>query len=178
MLLAGNKADLADPEAQHDDNANLIDEHGSLDSKRSSYVSGSLSSSKGLGLGLGAQQRATIAPDGREVSEAMASTWASENRVPVSVEVSALSGDNVDEVFNRLARMILTKIELGEIDPDDPMSGIQYGDAAYYGYDDGSSIKSGLTADGYSSVRRRKKRGPLGEWSDVFKVGGGRGGCC
>ncbi len=31
-------------------------------------------------------------------------------------------------MFGRLARMILTKIELGEIDPDDPMSGIQYGD--------------------------------------------------
>jgi Ras-related protein Rab-4B len=57
------------------------------------------------------------------------------------VEVSALNGDNVEELFNRLARMILTKIELGEIDPDDPASGIQYGDL---GWDDGGSMKSGL----------------------------------
>lgn len=182
VLLAGNKADLADPDAQ--DGSHMPDDPGSIPS---SFVSESLNSNKGLGLGLGlgAQQRATIAPDGREVSGQTAAMWASDHGVPVSVEVSALSGDNVDELFNRLARMILTKIELGEIDPDDPMSGIQYGDAAYYGLDDGSSIKSGTTADGYGSVRKRRKKGPLREWGDVFKVGGSSGsgssrsgGCC
>ncbi|TVY68916.1 GTP-binding protein ypt4, partial [Lachnellula suecica] len=127
-ILVGNKLDLAETE-------NLIDVTGttpsSISSKGSAYPfpgAGSVNSGTSAGLGLGSQLRATIAPDGREVSAEEASKWASTNNVPVSVEVSALSGENVDEVFGRLARMILTKIELGEIDPDDPMSGIQYGD--------------------------------------------------
>jgi len=70
-----------------------------------------VNSTTSTSLGLGAQLRATVAPDGREVSAEEASKWASSNNVPVSVEVSALSGDNVEEVFNRLARMILTKID-------------------------------------------------------------------
>ncbi|KAJ4419558.1 hypothetical protein N0V82_004861, partial [Gnomoniopsis sp. IMI 355080] len=96
------------------------------------------------GGGGGTSQRATIAPDGREVTAGEASRWASSVNVPVTMEVSAFSGEGVDEVFARLARMILTKIELGEIDPDDPMSGIQYGDAGgmwHSGASDGASIK-------------------------------------
>lgn len=120
---------------------------------------------------------------GRAVAASTAANWASQNRIPASVEVSALSGEGVDEVFNKLARTILTKIELGEIDPDDPMSGIQYGDADYYRYDDASSMKSGgLTADGYGSTRRQRNKG---RWGDVFRVGrprssagGGGGKCC
>lgn len=143
-------------------------------------------------MGLGSQLRATVAPDGREVSAAEASNWASSSLIPVSVEVSALSGENVDEIFNRLARMILTKIELGEIDPDDPMSGIQYGDG-YGGFDggDGASVKSGMTIED-GAMRRRKKKpgwgvggGTLGgmrEWEEVFTLSGGSrrrgGGCC
>jgi hypothetical protein len=109
----------------------------------------------------------------------------------VSVEVSALSGENVEEVFNRLARMILTKIELGEIDPDDPMSGIQYGDGGWTGDGDGSSVKSGMTADSAGMRKRRKAKkgwglggGTLGgmrEWEEVFTLSGSRrrnGGCC
>ncbi|KAF4611343.1 hypothetical protein G7Y89_g15669 [Cudoniella acicularis] len=126
LILVGNKADLAD-------NGNLIDTSlppptpSSVSSKSSNSNfpfngNGSVgSTTSGMGMGLGAQLRATIA-DGREVTTEEASKWASSNNVPVSVEVSALSGENVDEVFGRLARMILTKIELGEIDPDDPMS--------------------------------------------------------
>ncbi len=114
-----------------------------------------------------------MAPDGRDVSAVEASNWASSSNIPVSVEVSALSGENVEEVFNRLARMILTKIELGEIDPDDPMSGIQYG----------------------TGTRRRKPRSRVGwggfgggtlggmrEWEEVFQLSGSNrrrgGGCC
>jgi len=172
VLLAGNKMDLVEPS----DAPSLIEEEASsLPSTRSST----------LGVGLGSQQRATVSPAGRTVPPLIAAQWASQNRIATNAEVSALSGDGVDEIFNKLARTILTKIELGEIDPDDPMSGIQYGDAGYYRYDDGSSIKSGLTADGYSSVKRRRKRGGLREWGDVFRVGkpgvsGGSGGgaCC
>ena len=164
VVLAGNKADLADPNAASD----LLDEPSSLPPTNSTST---------LGPSLGSQQQATNSEAGRAVQQSTAANWASQNRVPACIEVSALSGDGVDEVFNKLARTILTKIELGEIDPDDPMSGIQYGDADYYRYDDGSSMKSGLTADAYGSTRR-KRRGT--GWGDVFRVGRprSRGGCC
>lgn len=185
VVLAGNKADLVeDPglaaEVQGQGSGqtpgSLLDEDtfGSLPSR-----SGTLAATS-----LGSQQRATMSSAGRGVSSSVAGNWASQNRIPAAMEVSALSGENVEEAFNKLARIILTKIELGEIDPDDPMSGIQYGDADYYRYDDGgSSIKSGgLTSDGYgASMRRRRKKGG---WANVFKVGrpsssgGGGGKCC
>ncbi|KAK3080612.1 hypothetical protein LTS18_014759, partial [Coniosporium uncinatum] len=152
-LLAGNKADLADG-SQPDPapspsiaSSSFVPE--SFDSRRSGGMPpsshGSISSNKGLGLGLGSQQTASIAPEGREVPAEIASHWASANNIPVSVEVSAYTGENVDEVFARLARMILTRIELGEIDPDDPRSGIQYGDA--WSGADGGSVKSGMTVE-------------------------------
>jgi hypothetical protein len=199
IMLVGNKVDLAD-------NGTLIDTSSSLppttpssvSSKSSSFPftpgGGSVPSSSGTAnasLGLGSQLRATVAPDGREVSTSEASNWASASSIPVSVEVSALSGENVDEIFGRLARMILTKIELGEIDPDDPMSGIQYGDA--YGGEggDGASVKSGMTVEDGNVPRRRRKKtgwgvggGTLGgmrEWEEVFTLSGSRrrgGGCC
>lgn len=122
------------------------------------------------------------------------SRWASSNKIPVSVEVSAYNGAGVEELFSRLARMILTKIELGEIDPDDPASGIQYGDAGWGG-EDGVSVKSGgttITEEGGLGRRRRKGgRGRAGtggwaggmrEWEAVFRLDGSgrrrRGGCC
>ncbi|KAJ4292648.1 hypothetical protein N0V90_009311 [Kalmusia sp. IMI 367209] len=113
-----------------------------------------------------AEGGATYAPDGREVPFDAASRWAGTNGIPVAVEVSALSGENVDELFNRLARMILTKIELGEIDPDDPQSGIQYGDIGGWGLDDGGSVRSG---------RERGRRGQLREWEEVFRLSGSSG---
>lgn len=158
------------------------------------------------GSGSGAamhEQRATIAPDGREVTAGEASRWASSVNVPVTMEVSALNGDGVDEVFARLARMILTKIELGEIDPDDPMSGIQYGDAGGLWHSsgasaDGASVKSGLTTTdeggGVGGAGRRrtgrghgKSRGQwaanvggMREWEEVFTLSNRRSrrGCC
>ncbi|KAL2060084.1 hypothetical protein VTL71DRAFT_9906 [Oculimacula yallundae] len=210
LLLAGNKADLADSGTLIDVGSSSLPPPtpSSVSSKASSFPftsGGSVTSNTGAGsgsasttLGLGTQLRATIAPDGREVSLEEASKWASSNSVPVSVEVSALNGDNVDEIFNRLARMILTKIELGEIDPDDPMSGIQYGDAdgagSWQGDGDGASVKSGATGD--EGARRRRggkgKRGSgwgigggtlggMREWEEVFTLSGGRRrnrGCC
>lgn len=166
VLVAGNKVDVADSNPP----PNLLDDPGSLSSNPSSY----------FGPSLGSQQRATISEAGRTVPAAIASEWASQNRIPASVEVSALTGEGVDEVFNKLARTILTKIELGEIDPDDPRSGIQYGDADYYRYDDGSSIRSGLTSEGHGSTRRRRRQGGGEGWTDVFKVGRpkSRSRCC
>ncbi|RDW87803.1 hypothetical protein BP5796_03497 [Coleophoma crateriformis] len=192
-LLVGNKLDLADQ------NGDLIDASlppatpSSISSKGSAFpyhAGGSVTSSSGLG----SQLKASIAPDGREVSAEEASRWASKADIPVSVEVSALSGENVDEVFGRLARMILTKIELGEIDPDDPMSGIQYGDSGMWtgAASDVASVKSGMTVDdGTGSRRRRRPKSKAGqnwglggmrEWEEVFTLSSNnrrrRGGCC
>ena len=168
VVLAGNKADLTDPDATE---YLLEDETSSLPSTSPQSI---------VSPSLGSQQRATRSHTGRAVQSATAANWASQNRIPASMEVSALSGDGVEEAFNKLARTILTKIELGEIDPDDPMSGIQYGDADYYRYDDGSSIKSGSIVDGYRSGRRQGAK--TGGWADVFRIGksrsSSRGGCC
>ena len=134
--------------------------------------------------GFGARQTSTVAPHGRAVAPAEAARWASTCQIPVSVEVSALDGSGVGEVFAKLARTILTKIELGEIDPDDPASGIQYGDAGVWG-EDGGSVRSGRSGHSTEGMRRRKgKKGAMNslrEWEDVFRLDGGRRrrrGCC
>lgn len=99
----------------------------------------------------------------------------------------------MEEIFARLARMILTKIELGDIDPDDPMSGIQYGDSGGWNTaSDGGSIKSSMTGatvdDGVGGLRRRRKGksrsqnwGGLREWEEVFTLSSNRrrgANCC
>ncbi|KAH7138707.1 P-loop containing nucleoside triphosphate hydrolase protein [Dendryphion nanum] len=192
VILAGNKNDVFET------NAGAAAETGSYGTSPaaseandllppptptpSSYSARSISTSFSLPA---LSSSATIAPFGREVSADTASRWAGENGIPVSVDVSALNGDNVKELFERLARMILTKIELGEIDPDDPSSGIQYGDiGGWGGWDDGGgSVKSG--DDGGIRKRRGKGKGKGGgqlrEWEEVFRLGGSgrrRGGCC
>ncbi|CCD53381.1 similar to Ras family GTPase (Rab4b) [Botrytis cinerea T4] len=158
LLLVGNKTDLAES------NADLIDTSvppatpSSINSKNSSFpfsAGGSVNSTSGY-AGIGSQLKASTAPDGRDVSAEEASRWASSANIPVSVEVSALSGDNVEEVFNRLARMILTKIELGEIDPDDPMSGIQYGDGGRWD----TNASDGARGGG------RGREGRIGDWEE------------
>ncbi|KAI0006580.1 P-loop containing nucleoside triphosphate hydrolase protein [Xylariaceae sp. FL0662B] len=200
MILVGNKLDLA--------NDTLIDTSlppptpsSSTSSSFAPYgtSTGSTGATSMNMVGLGTQMKATVAPEGREVTAAEASRWASGVHVPTTMEVSARSGEGVEEIFARLARMILTKIELGEIDPDDPMSGIQYGDsgggvgggASSSWASDGGSIKSGMTADSNAiGMRRRGGHGARGkrssgawamrEWEEVFTLnrGRGRGGCC
>ncbi|KUI62717.1 GTP-binding protein ypt4 [Cytospora mali] len=159
LILAGNKVDLADSNSLIDTSsitAAVPSSYGSTSTITApAYSTASVTSTTsrssiaterepwgggGGGGGFGGhQQRATIAPDGREVTPGDASRWASSVNVPVTMEVSAFTGEGVDEVFARLARMILTKIELGEIDPDDPMSGIQYGDAGGLWHNSGAS---------------------------------------
>ncbi|KAF1924788.1 ras-domain-containing protein [Didymella exigua CBS 183.55] len=183
IILAGNKSDVVDPNSHYSPTAG--DSYASTPTAGYSYAS-TPSSDYGLSPPTPSSQSSlhynlnnhyTLAPEGREVSQEAASRWASANGIPVAVEVSALSGENVEELFGRLARIILAKIELGEIDPDDPQSGIQYGDLAW---DDGaSSITSGHPS---GSVRwRGGKKKPRAEWEDVFRLSGGtkRGrGCC
>jgi Ras-related protein Rab-4B len=182
IILVGNKADVVEGQPPPSpERGDYFGSYGSTPSSESGLPppTPSSQSSRGHSLSANLHSSYTIAPDGREVPAETASRWAGSNGIPVAVEVSALNGENVEELFNRLARMILTKIELGEIDPDDPASGIQYGDL---GWDDGAgSIKSGLGDEGVRYRRRGKKTSrPLGEWQEVFTLSGGRrrGGCC
>ena len=77
--------------------------------------------------------------------------FASAAGIPMALEASAMTGENVNEAFERLARMIVTKIELGEVDPDDPSSGIQYGDFGM-GYEEGDG-RRGVGGRGGGIVR-------------------------
>ena len=207
LLLAGNKADVevdGEEHLLHEDTIGATTAESipptpstSSGSKTfpvlsTSYPNGSVSSATNLGLGT--RQTTTIAPHGREVPISTAHTWASTSSIPVVVEVSAFDGTGVHELFARLARMILTKIELGEIDPDDPASGIQYGDGGGGWDGDGGSVRSGVSGagtDGGGGVRRRGRRragtgagwgGGMREWEEVFRLDGlgrrRRGGCC
>ncbi|GAQ05613.1 hypothetical protein ALT_2934 [Aspergillus lentulus] len=203
VLLAGNKADLASDSVTHgdfaDDSMRAPPTPSSTSSKQSSFpldsVPGSVRSTNLLGPGT--RLTATYAFEGRQVSAEESAHWAAKANIPVAVEVSALTGEGVEELFNRLARIILTKIELGEIDPDDPQSGIQYGDGGLYGQgtSDGSSIRSRMTVDDNSvQLHRRnpKRRGGsrgvsnwrsnMGEWEEVFRLSGSHQkkgtGCC
>jgi GTPase SAR1 family protein len=181
IILAGNKADVVEGQPPPSLERDYFGSYGSTPSSESGLPppTPSSQSSRAHSLNANLHSSYTVAPDGREVPTETASRWAGSNGIPVAVEVSALNGENVEELFNRLARMILTKIELGEIDPDDPASGIQYGDL---GWDDGTgSIRSGLGDEGVRYRKRGKKGGgTLGEWQEVFTLSGGRrkGGCC
>ncbi|WPH00585.1 GTP-binding protein ypt4 [Acrodontium crateriforme] len=188
VVLAGNKVDLEEGRS-----TNYEDEDEGFDTEAgeeedlldlSSSHANSLSSQSTLRqarrVGLGAQQRATKSAAGRVISAGTAATWAQRNRIQTSMDVSALSGDGVEEIFHKLAATILTKIELGEIDPSDPMSGIQYGDADYLRFgEDGGSVRSGFTnggddayAGGVPRRRGMKKKGLVLE--NMFGGGGNR----
>lgn len=65
----------------------------------------------------------------REVTFLEASRFAQENQL-MFLETSAVTGENVEEVFMKCSRTILAKIESGELDPERTGSGIQYGDAS------------------------------------------------
>ena len=199
VLLAGNKQDLAAETHIRPYGHSMQDDSGSrppgtpssVSSKQSSFPldggGGSFRSPNGFTTG--SKQTATISPEGREINSETASRWASKSNIPVAVEVSALSGENVEELFSRLALIILTKIEIGEIDPDDPQSGIQYGDAGTWG--SGGADRGSTKSAEDETMRRRKGRkrggtntwmGGMREWEDVFRISGSgsrrRGGCC
>jgi len=183
LLLAGNKLDLT---SKYQTNGFASDDIPSTPNSASSRQSafaresggGSKRHNSSIGYNLGSQLTATVATEGREVTPEEAFRWASRAAIPVSVEVSALTGDGVEEIFARLAAMILTKIELGEIDPGDSMSGIQYGDGDYGGWEDAGSL------NGAGTTTKRKGHGntTMREWESVFRLDGAgrrrRGGCC
>lgn len=57
------------------------------------------------------------------------------------IKCSALLADNVGYIFDKLANMVLSKVEMGVIDPEDPLSGVQYGDFSRW---DIQSTSSGI----------------------------------
>lgn len=196
LLLAGNKSDLS-AEPTSDGNVpsdTLIPSLSSPSSRKMNILNDSGSTGAGAGArgssshsstnyGLSSRQSATLTSEGLQVTPEESSHWASSSAIPVSVEVSAYTGDGVDEIFSRLATMILTKIELGEIDPDNPNSGIQYGDSG--AWEDGGSVKSGFTEGGIGRNRKGRGAGAWGgmrEWEAVFRLDGygrrRRRGCC
>ena len=198
ILLAGNKSDLTADEAQSESVENpamfapsSISIRQSAGSSGAGGISGTRrrrasSSQAPTQYSMGTQQTVTLAMnEGRQVSQEEAARWASGSSIPVSKEVSAFTGEGVEELFAQLARVILTKIELGEINPDDPLSGIQYGDIA--GSVDDGSTRSGTTTNDVGARRGKCKgrgnglRTGMREWQEVFKsnnVRNGRGGCC
>ncbi|KAM0305324.1 hypothetical protein ACHAPM_001702 [Fusarium culmorum] len=198
LMLVGNKVDLTDtlvdtslpPPTPNSVTSNSTLTSGMLGGGGSSYTSTATTRDRGASISAGNQLRATIAPEGREVTRAESSRWASTAGISVVTEASAFNGEGVDEIFERLARIILTKIELGEIDPDDPASGIQYGDSGGWNTaSDGGSIKSSMTGatvdDVHNGLRRRRKKNRtqnwgLREWEEVFTLSSRRrgGGCC
>jgi len=157
VILAGNKCDLTEhPEGDNESIAETITPTPTASSleSRTDYLPTPSQNSLSSTLKIGSKKTATLAQD-REVFSSEASRWASSQDIPLALEVSALLGENIDEIFTRLASMILTKIELGEINPDDPASGIQYGDIGWSGAADNASIKSAITLEDGNGRRGR-----------------------
>lgn len=67
----------------------------------------------------------------RQVTFLEASRFAQENDI-MFVETSALTGEGVDDVFVKCARIILTKIENGTLDPAKVGSGVQLGEGSQH----------------------------------------------
>jgi GTPase SAR1 family protein len=158
VVLAGNKVDVTDDYAGSIPDADLLSASvpeslaGSMRSTTSSSILKAYRSSMAT---------ATVAQEGREVYGDEAASWAHQQKISVATEVSALTGDSVEEAFTKLAKIILTRIELGEVDPSDPTSGIQYGDS--------------WGADTTRSVETSKLR----DWEEVFRIDKGtKKGCC
>ncbi|KAI9890617.1 MAG: hypothetical protein M1814_003815 [Vezdaea aestivalis] len=194
VVLVGNKLDLVEGEQGGVDIAAPSGMEGgggaSMSSRASAHFSPpSPSPSTTLSLASSSLPRtsnvhSSSTQEINPVSPALASSYASDSSIQTSVQVSALTGQGVDEIFARLARIILTKIELGDVDLDDPSCGIQYGDWAGEGQE---SIAAATGGKGGLRWRGRGRRGSgvsglkvggkrwVGEWGDVFR---GRNSCC
>jgi GTPase SAR1 family protein len=154
VVLAGNKSDVAPDYTGSAPDADLLCGTSVPESLAGSVRS--TTSSSILRAYRSTMASMTVAQEGREVFGNEAATWAQQQGVSVATEVSALTGDSVEEAFTRLARIILTRIELGEVDPSDPTSGIQYGDS--------------WAAGTMRSVETSKLR----DWEEVFRIDKGK----
>jgi Ras-related protein Rab-4A/Ras-related protein Rab-4B len=101
----------------------------------------------------------------REVEWAEASRWAAQNDVHF-LEVSSLSGDNVEAPFLLAARSILLSIESGMLDPEKAGSGVSYGDRALRRVTSSSHLSFGSLS---GARRRRSDKLRLKNWAPSGK---------
>lgn len=124
-----------------------------------------------------------------DTNDQLCMRWAQENGIQIYKSTSALSGDGVGNVFEILAASIFAKIQLGNVRPEDPLAGIQYGDfGAWTGgemqsarYDKSATISRIEDRDEFViEDDRTDNRGGL--LAGLGFVGGqgrrSRGGCC
>jgi GTPase SAR1 family protein len=104
VVLVGNKADLASPNAPEDETEQQ--KHGAGGAERG-----------GGGGGGGGNKR--------EVTRQEAEEWARRNGVLEYVETSAKSGENVEMAFMRVAERIFQNIQAGRYDLNDRRSGVK-----------------------------------------------------
>jgi GTPase SAR1 family protein len=104
VVLVGNKADLASPNAPEDETEQQ--NHGAGGAERG-----------GGGGGGGGNKR--------EVTRQEAEEWARRNGVLEYVETSAKSGENVEMAFMRVAERIFQNIQAGRYDLNDRRSGVK-----------------------------------------------------
>ena len=72
------------------------------------------------------------------------------------IEVSSLTGDNVESPFALAARSVLLAIESGSLDPEKAGSGVSYGDRSLRRVSSGSRLSVTL------GISEGRKRGLLG----------------
>lgn len=82
------------------------------------------------------------------------------------IKSSALNADNIESIFDKLSNMILTKVEMGLLDPEDPLCGVQYGDMSRW---DQESVQTGehvlkKKPTTISLIDRRSRRYVDGGW--------------
>lgn len=114
------------------------------------------------------------------------------------IKASALLYDNVDYIFDRISSLIISKVEMGLVDPEDPVCGIQYGNISRLdtrsednllecihdsrGDDENTASKN--SARGRSNNRKLNRRNPAPTTISLISrgAGGGRGAsmwrCC
>ncbi|KZS96011.1 ras-domain-containing protein [Sistotremastrum niveocremeum HHB9708] len=99
--------------------------------------------------------------DDREVEWDEASRWAAENGVHF-LEVSSLTGENVEAPFLLAARSILLAIESGQLDPEKAGSGVSYGDRALRRVNSNSRLSFGSLSAPTRRANTSNRLGTLG----------------
>jgi small GTP-binding protein len=113
VVLVGNKADLASPDApdDEDDESNNNTAPSTAETGAGNNTSGAVAAAKGNNK--------------REVTRQEAEEWARRNGVLEYVETSAKSGANVEMAFMRVAERIFQNIQAGKYDLNDRRSGVK-----------------------------------------------------
>ncbi|KAK3293385.1 P-loop containing nucleoside triphosphate hydrolase protein [Chaetomium fimeti] len=113
VVLVGNKADLASPDAPDDDDDNDTTPNTTNTTNTTTNTPGTGTVAAGKGN------------NKREVTRQEAEEWARRNGVLEYVETSAKSGANVEMAFMRVAERIFQNIQAGKYDLNDRRSGVK-----------------------------------------------------